>query len=192
MTSSMQTPRISRSPSLMPTVAAPKPVSDAIWETYIELGDNAYRKGFFDMAEKMFLAAIKEASHRLPEPACLGTILCHFGKFYFDQDRHKKAEVFLKRSIDTFDRDKKSYDPCACDAIELLARVSVTEGRYDQAEKLFKRQFAIVKKIYGRHDPRLIEPIRSLIQLYRTYGKFERADALALRLRKLQLDMKAS
>ena len=192
MTTSMQSPRVSRSTSLVPSTAPVKPVTDAIWETYIELGDNAYRKGFFDIAEKMFLAAIKEANHEVSEGATLGTILCHFGKFYFEQQRNKKAEVFLKRAVDTFDRDKKSYEQGACEAVELLARVSMAEGRYDQAEKLFKRQFAIVKKTYGKDDPRLIEPIRSLVQLYRTYGKFERADALAVRLRKLQLDMKAS
>ncbi len=192
MTSSMQTPRISRSPSLTPNGTQSKPVSDSIWETYIELGDNAYRKGYFDIAEKMFMAAIKEATHNLPENPCLGAILCHFGKFYFEQERLKKAEVFLKRSVDTYDRDKKSYDPGVCQAIELLARVSVSEGRYEQAEKLFKRQFAILKKTHGRNDPRLIEPIRSLVQLYRTYGKFERADALTARLRKLQLDMKVN
>ena len=166
-------------------------VKNAIWETYAELADNAYRKGFYDIASKMLQAVLKDLNNRLPETNDLPILLCELGKYYYEQKEYKKAEVLFKRSLESFQREKRNYEQPVCVVLEMLGEIYCYYGRYQFAERLFKRQFSVTARVYGKKDTRLIKPLQSLIELYKTYGKTERASALYDRMTSLELSMKA-
>jgi tetratricopeptide (TPR) repeat protein len=166
-------------------------VKSAIWETYAELADNAYRKGFYDIATKMLQAVLKDLNSRLPETNDLPLLLAELGKYYHQKKETKKAEVLFKRSLESYQREKRNYDPSICIVLELLGEIYCYYGRYQFAERLFKRQFSVTARLYGKKDTRLIKPLQSLIELYRTYGKTERASALYDRMTSIDLSMKA-
>jgi hypothetical protein len=52
-----------RTRSMTPNLEPQKPVFEEIFDTYMLLGDRAYRKGSFDEAAKMYLAAWQEICH---------------------------------------------------------------------------------------------------------------------------------
>ena len=185
MTSSMLAVTV-RTPSMAPNVVAPIPAVEQIRETYMELGDRAYRQECFDIAEKMYQAALQETSELVPENACLGTILFQLGRFYFQRGLYKKAEVLCKRSLDSFERNNGRYQPSVYENFGLLGHLASVDGKFTHAEKFFKRQWVISKRVYDKHDPRISVPIRSLVQLYRKYGRMERAEALS---RRFELDL---
>jgi hypothetical protein len=114
----------------------------------------------------------------------MGTYLHNLGKLFLRSGLVKKAEVLLKKSMDTCARNSDCNHPLAYENAGLLARLAAGDGKFPRAQKLAKRQWLIGKRIYGKDDPRTREPIKFLVQLYRTYGKFERADALERLIRK--------
>ncbi|HEY9684425.1 MAG TPA: tetratricopeptide repeat protein [Oculatellaceae cyanobacterium] len=190
MITSVNVTNVSRVASFEPSTRKGD-VKNAIWETYAELADNAYRKGFYDIATKMLQAVIKDLNSRFPESNDLPVLLSELGKYYHQQKEMKKAEVLLKRALESYQREKRSYDPSICSVLELLGEIYCHYGRYQFAERLFKRQFSVTARLYGKKDTRLIKPLQSLIDLYRTYGKTERASALYDRMTSIELSMKA-
>jgi tetratricopeptide (TPR) repeat protein len=164
-------------------------VREAIWENYAQLADNAYRKSFFDIATKMLQAAIRDLNNGFPEVNDLPLLLSELGKHYYQNDQYKKAEVVLKRSLESFQREKRNYDPLICPVLQMLGDIYSYHGRYQFAERLFKRQFSVTARLYGKKDTRLIQPLTSLIDLYRKYGKTERANALKDRMRNLDVSL---
>ena len=190
MISSISIPVSSRITSFEPG-AHKKDVKDAIWETYAELADNAYRKGFYDIASKMLSAVLKDLKSGFADTNDLPVLLSELGKIYHSQQQYKKAEVLLKRSLESFQREKRNYEPAVCVVLELLGEIYSYYGRYQFAERLFKRQFSVTARLYGKKDTRLIKPLQSLIDLYKKYGKHERAEALYDRMKTIDLTMKA-
>jgi tetratricopeptide (TPR) repeat protein len=190
MISSISVPVSSKFTSFQPG-ALKKDVKDAIWETYAELADNAYRKGFYDIASKMLSAVLKDLKSGFADTNDLPVLLSELGKYYHQQQQYKKAEVLLKRSLESFQREKRNYEPAVCVVLELLGEIYNYYGRYQFAERLFKRQFSVTARLYGKKDTRLVKPLQSLIDLYKKYGKNERAEALYDRMKSIELSMKA-
>lgn len=190
MISSMSAPAAARVASVE-TATQKKDVKVAIWETYAELADNAYRKGFYDIAAKMLQGVLKDLKNGFPETNDLPILLAELGQIYYQQQQLKKAEVLLKRALESFQREKRNYEPAVCTVLEQLAEIYSYYGRYQFAERLFKRQFSVTARLYGKKDTRLIKPLKSLIDLYNKYGKIERASALYKRMRNLELSMDA-
>jgi tetratricopeptide (TPR) repeat protein len=166
-------------------------VREAIWENYAQLADNAYRKAFYDIAAKMLQAAIRDLNSSFPEVNDLPVLLSELGKHYYQNDQYKKAEVVLKRALESFQREKRTYDPLICPVLQMLGGIYSYHGRYQFAERLFKRQFSVTARLYGKRDTRLVQPLTLLIDLYRKYGKTERADALKERMRNLDVCVRA-
>lgn len=182
MTSSFQIPA-TRDPSMTPNLAYQMPRLQEIREAYMELADRAYRQECFDIAEKMYIAAWEEVNQNTATETELGIVLSQLGKFFFERGLHKKSQILLRRSLDTFDRNKEPLRQATIENLELLAHIASAEGKFLQAEKFFKRQWLLSKRLFEKNDPRIMEPIKSLVQLNLKYGRYERADALARRLR---------
>jgi tetratricopeptide (TPR) repeat protein len=192
MMSSMTTATVTTTrTSSLDTSTSKKDVKVAIWETYAELADNAYRKGFYDIAAKMLQGVLKDLKSGFPEIMDLPILLSELGRIYYQQQQFKKAEVLFKRALESFQREKRNYEPAVCSVLELLAEIYSYYGRYQFAERSFKRQFSVTAKLYGKNDTRLIKPLQSLIELYKKYGKTERASALYERMKTIELSMKA-
>jgi tetratricopeptide (TPR) repeat protein len=171
--------------------ARKKDVKDAISEIYSELADNAYRKGFYDVASKMLLEVLRDLNSGFADSNDLPMLLSELGRHYHSQQQHKKAEVLLKRSLESFQREKRNYEPAVCVVLQLLGEIYSYYGQYQFAERMLKRQFSVTARLYGRKDTRLIKPLQSLTELYKKYGKNERAEALYDRMKTIDLTMKA-
>jgi tetratricopeptide (TPR) repeat protein len=169
-----------------------KGVKVKIWETYAELADNAYRKGFYDIVAKMLLAVLKDLRTDFPESTDLPLLLLELGKYYHQQQQFKKAEIMLKRSMESFQRERRNYEANVCLVLAMLAEIHSYYGRYQLAERLYKRQFSVTARLYGKHSLKLVISLKPLISLYQKYGKTERAEALVERMKIIEEHSKAS
>ncbi|HEY9776887.1 MAG TPA: tetratricopeptide repeat protein [Planktothrix sp.] len=160
-------------PSLI--VKKEKFVCEAVWETYVELGDNAYRKGFFDLAHKMFTSALIEINRPASGEVGLAETLNTLGAFYLEQEHYKKAEVLHRRALETQEELLPKDDERVAGTLILLAKSLSAESKFTLAEKHLRRSLAIVRRVYGKKSVETLEPLALLIALLKKSGGYQEA-----------------
>ena len=69
------------------------------WETYTDAGRKAYEQGHYAKAEKLWVAAFKEAEKFGPQDPRLATSLNNLAVLYYSQGTYGEAEPFYKRAL---------------------------------------------------------------------------------------------
>ncbi|MGH9554037.1 MAG: tetratricopeptide repeat protein, partial [Terriglobales bacterium] len=157
----------------------------SVWDTYVELGDAAYRNGHADVALMMLKAALKEANHPAEDDDRLCDVLFRMAYVYHQQKRYKKSEVLLKRSLETAEHDIGKSDMDLCPILDLLAESAAAEGRLEKAERYYKRSLAIARRAHGRKDGRTARWLLNLMALYKSFGRLPEASICKERAREL-------
>lgn len=147
----------------------------AIWDTYADLGDAAYRNGHEDVALMMLKAALKEANHPAEEGIELFEALYQLGKVYVQQRRHKKGELLLRRALETAERKIGKTDLRLCPILDSLGEVSTQENRLEKSERFYKRSLAIARRHYGRSDKKTVRGLLNLMSMYRFFNRISEA-----------------
>lgn len=168
-----------------PKEQSEKLVYDSVWETYVELSDNAYRNGHHDLAGMMLKAALKEAKQLDNDSCSLGDLLVHLGRVYREQKRYKKAEVFLKRAIETFENANGKNDLSLCQPLDNLTQVYLLDMNRELAARTMKRHLEIMQKAFGATNRRLRPYLAQLADLHRAMGQEDKAAQYETMLKKL-------
>ena len=70
-----------------------------LWETYTDAGTEAYKRGQYAEAEKLWVAAFKEAERFGPQDPRLATSLNNLAVLYGTQGKYAEAEPLQKRAL---------------------------------------------------------------------------------------------
>jgi len=171
----------------------------------IEAAEGVYQSSDFTEAEKLLLAAVKEAE-RAGEPGNLDLArgLRDLGLVYSATGRPEEAETAIRRSMtirmatlpsdhaDITDclnllslvaKEKRlgSEDPDVAVSLNSLAALYLSQRRPDEAEPLLRRAVAIREKALGPDHPDVGVSLNNLAMFYHTQGRQVEAEPLLKR-----------
>ncbi len=149
-------------------------------DTYTERGKLAYEGGDLDNAEKLFKAALEEAT-KLEDAALMGNSSVNLGKVYHSKEQYDKAEPLYLKGIEIFDTlDGKDGERSAF-AINNLGLMYADQKKFAKSEEYLRRALTIRTKILGSEDPDVAVTLLNLGKLYSDQSRFAEADAVYVR-----------
>ena len=92
-----------------------------LWETYTDAGKEAYEQGNYTEAEKLFVAALKEAEMFGPQDPRLATGLNNLALLYETQGKYCEAEPLYKRYLAIFEKALVPDHPSVATSLEYYA-----------------------------------------------------------------------
>ncbi|WP_417913250.1 tetratricopeptide repeat protein [Candidatus Electronema sp. TJ] len=101
---------------------------------------------------------------------------------------YQRAEEWLEHLLAIREQEGKEDEALAL-ALNDLAVVYYSQGRYEEAEPLYKRSLEIWEKALGKEHPHVAATLNNLAELYRTQGRYE--EAVPLYKRSLEIWEKA-
>src|SRR5262245_59984914 len=128
--------------------------TNAIWNTYIELGEKAYHHGQYDVAESMLRAAIKEAPKLRKEKIPLATVLENLAEVFCQQKRYSKCERQFKRTLSLYLRENKNENPDVCRILYKMAYLYLLQKKFSLTDLWFRRALNATKRC-GAIDPQM-------------------------------------
>ncbi len=119
------------------------------WETLVADGETAFQAGRYAEAEKLCLAALKEAEVFGEQDPRLATSLNNLAVLYDAQGNYAQAEPFYQRAITIYEKALGPEHRDVAAAINNLAELYRARGQHTQAEPLYQRELAIFYKAVG-------------------------------------------
>ena len=90
---------------------------------------------------------------------------------------YQQAEEWLEHLLAIWEQEGEEDEALAL-ALNDLAVVYNSQGRYEEAEPLYKRSLEIWEKALGKEHPHVAATLNNLAELYRTQGRYEEAEPL--------------
>lgn len=116
------------------------------WKSYYDAGFKAHEEGRYVEAERLFLAALREAEGFGAEDSRLAMSLNLLGVVYDKLGSYAKAEPLYKRAIAIWEKAGGPEDPGLATSLNNLAELYRQQRKYTEAEALQKRALAIREK----------------------------------------------
>jgi tetratricopeptide (TPR) repeat protein len=145
-----------------------------LWETYSDSGRQAYGRGNYAEAEKLFKAALKEAEN-LKDPELIAVSNVHLGSVYAGQQKWDEAEKLFLKAIEIRERigDKDSNEITY--ALSNLGLIYAEQKKYDKAEEILRRAITIREKT---ESPDLAVALLNLGKVYAEQKKLTEAQVV--------------
>lgn len=144
--------------------------TNAIWNTYIELGEKAYHHGQYDVAESMLRAAIKEAPKLRKERIPLATVLENLAEVFCQQKRYAKCERQFKRTLDLYIREGKEDNPSVCRVLYKIAHLYLLQEKFSLADLWYERALETSKNCSSLDPQQHAQWILKMVKLWHEYG----------------------
>lgn len=125
---------------------APTPSRDQPWQRHYDAGKASYEHGQYAVAEKQFLAALKEAQGFGPDDLRLAKSLNNVGAVYAVEGKYSKAEPLYKRSLAILEKTLGAEHPDVATCLENYGALLRQMRRTAEAETLEARARAIRAK----------------------------------------------
>jgi tetratricopeptide (TPR) repeat protein len=110
---------------------------ESVWNSYRLAGISAQIKHNYPEAERLLLAALKEAEHSGENDHCLRASLSDLGEFYAQLGRFAEAEPLYKRALVGYEKIFGPQLHSSCyDILTDLADLYLDQGKYTEAEHL--------------------------------------------------------
>ena len=138
-----------------------------LWETYNDAGMEAYKQGDYTKAEKLWVAALKEAEKFGTQDPRLATGLNNLGVLYKAQGKYSEAEPLCRRSLAIREKTLGPDHPDVATSLGNLAGLYRAQGKYGEAEPLYKRSLAIYEKALGPDHPDVATSLENYALLLR-------------------------
>jgi tetratricopeptide (TPR) repeat protein len=163
-------------------------IATAVCNTYLELGANAYRQGYTDVAEKMLNAALEEAqrlgSKQYP-PCAVFNRLAHM---YYQQKNYEKAEHVYEQALVMYERIFDDGDANLSGMMLNLAELYFSQRKYEKAEPLYRRALDATNV-----DSSIVEKCAlKLAWIYANHHRFDEAQKLYARVQAFRDSQKQS
>lgn len=139
--------------------------SDSIIGTYCELGTAALERGEFNIAEKMYQAALREPAVIRDKKKFSFPLLIGLGLTREGQKRLYKAKVIYIRALAHYKRYHCKNDSCVVEVLLMLARVNAKQGLFRQAGEFIDEARSTWLQI-GRYSDALLLLIDENIHLF--------------------------
>ena len=140
---------------------------DSLWEKYMAAGAESYGKGQFAEAEKMWLAARKEAESNFgPDDIRLAATLTNLAELYRRQGKYAQAGWLLRRALGITKRAKGSHFPQVASIVNNLGTLYATTGCMDVAERMFRRALILRERTLGPDSLDVASSLDNLALLY--------------------------
>src|SRR5207249_2703301 len=120
------------------------------WETHMDAGREAEKRGHHTDAERSFQEAIAEGERFGVEgERLLPVSLFALAGLYDGQGRYVEAQRLLQRSLAVLEEIRSPDDPFLAAVLLTLGSVHRIQGQYAEAEPLLRRSLAILEKAFG-------------------------------------------
>src|SRR5437773_1037003 len=163
---------------------------DSLWEKYMAAGAESYGKGQLAEAEKMWLAARKEAETSFgPDDIRLAATLTNLAELYRRQGKYPQAGWLLRRALGITKKAKGSHHPQVASIVNNLGTFYATTGRMDGAEHMFRRTHILRERSLGPDSLEVASSLDNLALLYHDEDHFQ--DAVYLHRRALAIRERA-
>ena len=123
------------------------------WEGLIAAGETAYQAGRYAEAEKLFLAALKEAEEFGGQAPRLAVSLYNLAVVYRDLGSYAEAEPLFQRALLNFEKALGPEHPDLATTLESYASLLRRMHRDAEAERLRARAKAI-SQVEARNPPK--------------------------------------
>lgn len=121
-------------------------INQFVWDTYIELGANAFSTGNYEVAEAMIRAAVKEARRTEQPYGSVAAAVENLGEVFKNQGRYEKAERLYKRALSMHEGRLGSSSAHSCRILFKMAELSLLREKTSAAERYYERAFKIAEK----------------------------------------------
>src|SRR5947199_171133 len=159
---------------------------DSLWEKYMAAGAESFGKGQLPEAEKMWLAARKEAESSFgPNDIRLAATLTNLAELYRRQGKYPQAGWLHRRALSITKKAKGSHHPQVASIVNNLGTLYATTGRVDAAERMFRRALILRERTLGPDSLDVAASLDNLALLYHDEDHFQ--DAVYLHRRALAI-----
>ncbi len=141
-------------------------------EAYYQSGQLAESRLDYDKAMRQFTTAVTLANN---EPRYLNAA----GVMAINLANYARAEEWLTRLVEI--RKSQGENTDYATALNNLASLYQSQGKYDEAEPIQKRTLAILEKALGDEHPKVATCLNNLAALYQSQGKFDEAEPIQKR-----------
>lgn len=166
--------------------------TNVIWDTYIQMGEKAFRHGQYEVAETMLRAAIKEAPALRKEQIPLPQLLENLAEIFCKQERFLKCERQFKRTLALYMREGADNNPNVCRVLYKMARLYLIQGKFSLGELWYTRALESSKKCDALDPDMHGKWILELVKLWHNAGETTAAMNAYQEVLMLRIDMTPS
>ena len=156
------------------------------WENYMLAGNEAYRQGDYQGAEKQWTAGLRIAEQLGPDDHRLGTSLNNLAALYQAQGKYAEAEPLYKRSLAIRERILGPEHPDVAQSLNNIALLYHTQGKYAEAEPIYQRSLAIWDKALGPEHPHVAQSLENYAALLRQTARADEAERMEARAKAIR------
>lgn len=148
------------------------------WEQYMDEGLEAYERGRYGQAEKLYLAALEKAEAFGDRDPRLGSTLKNLAELYRSQGKNDKAEQLYQRLLAVSEKMLGSEHLHLATILDTLAIVYQERGKYEEAGLLYERQVVLLLKALGRNSEQVALALEKHAVMLRKIDRHQEADEL--------------
>lgn len=127
-------------------------IANAVCNTYIELGANAYNHGDDSMGDTMLDAALQEAQRLACTKHEPGPLFHKLARVYYQQNKISKAEAVYEQAVALYDRMFEPDESSFSLILFNLAELYFSQQKYEQALPLYARSIIMAERVHGRNN----------------------------------------
>lgn len=143
-------------------------------------GDLASAKVLLDRAQR----AVE--SHADCGPLMKIEIMVRLGEFHLLSKDYSLAGEVLQKALTTLENTQDASGHLAARALNTLARVRISQGKYAEAQSLTGRAQDILRTIVYEYHPSVADVLETQVQLYRQTGRTTEAAAMEQQAREIR------
>lgn len=147
------------------------------WESYRDVGIEAFLQGDYAGAEKQFATAVRAAEEFGPEDPRLAESINGLAEVFRAQGKFAEVELLHKRALAI--QDRVSAHASRWQSYMTAATAAYQHGNYVEAEKQLSAALKEAER-FGVQAPRLATTLNNLATVYQAQGKYGEAEAAGL------------
>ena len=151
------------------------------WDSIMADAVKAYQQADYAEAEKLLLAALKEAEKFGEQDPRLATNLNNLAGLYYAQGNYAQAEPLYQRALAIWEKALGPEHPDVATSLSNLAALYDAQGKFTEAEPLYQRALAIREKALGPEHPQVAMVLENYAALLHKLNRDAEADKMEAR-----------
>lgn len=156
------------------------------WVSYNTAGTRALSQGRVADAEKLYIAAVKEAKAFGANDLRLAASLNNLGVLYVKQQQYERADELYLRALAIRRTVLGDAHPQVAQSLANRAYLLQLRGDQEEAETLYRRAIAITEGSLGPQHPSLLSTLDNYAELLRGLDRGVEAEGLEARARAIR------
>lgn len=150
-------------------------IQDILWHTYTQLGCQAYSNSNYNLAQKMFAAALEEAERDEQNTRRLATSTSNLALVLKQQNQIIVACGLFKKALSLYERLHGKVNLGVAQCLDSMAELHFAKGEYLAARRLYKKTIVTLTAIVGNDHPLLTDRLIKLGLTYINLGQSDHA-----------------